>query len=148
MVIENNKKSEQRIVELKNEERNLAKEYEQAESELFEIERFIKEKVSELSENINSKFNLVKFKLFETQINEGIKECCEATANGVSYGSLNSAKWLQVGMDVINTLQKHLGLSMFMLIDNCESITKLPKMDCQIISFNVIKGKKLKIERI
>ena len=149
LVIENNQKTEQRIKELKAEERKLAQEYEHAENELFEIENFIQEKVSELSEKINSKFGLAEFRLFETQINGGINEVCETTVGGVSYNSLNSAMRIQVGLDIIKTLQKHLNISMFIIVDNQESITKpLPKMECQIISLFAVPGQKtLKIER-
>lgn len=127
-----------RVEELKAEEKKLAAEFERLEQELYLTELFIKTKVSMLTSRINEGFEIVRFKLFETQVNQGISECCELTINGIPYsGGLNSSARTQGGLDIIRTLQHHYGLLCPIWIDNRESVTEIPKMDCQIISLIV-----------
>lgn len=142
------KKAEQRIFDLEAEERKLAQELEALEKELFMIEEFIQSKVSLLEDKINSKFDLAHFKLFEEQINGGIKETCETLYKGVPYSKgLNNAAKINVGLDIINTLSKHYEVEAPIFIDNSESVTKLLQIDSQMISLVVSAAdKKLRVE--
>lgn len=137
-----------RIEELKKQEKALAAEYEQLESELFLTEEFIRAKVKLLEEKINSRFKLARFKLFETQVNSALVECCETTFNGVGYSSgLNNGARIAVGLDIISTLSKHYGFSAPIFIDNCEAITKLPGINSQIIRLYVsAEDKNLRVQ--
>jgi hypothetical protein len=131
-------KGEERIEWLKQNEKDLATEFEKLEQELFLVELFIKTKVSLLTERINDKFELVRFKLFEVQVNGGISECCMLTINGIPYeGGLNNAARIQGGLDIIRTLQGHYALRAPVIIDNRESVTEIPAMGCQVISLVV-----------
>ncbi len=140
---------EKRIEELKTEERKLAKEYEELEKQLFLIEAFIKTKVSLLTDRINGLFEIVRFKLYDIQVNGGLAECCVATVGGIPYDSgLNSAARTQAGLDIIRTLQRHYGLSCPIWIDNRESCTVIPAMDCQVLSLFVSpEDKTLRVEK-
>ena len=136
-----------RIEELKAEERKLAAEYEELERQIYLTEEFIRAKVQMLEDKINSKFKMARFKLFETQVNGAVAECCETTFNGVPYSNLNNGAKVQVGLDIIRTLQAHYGFSCPVWIDNRESIVRLPEMECQVISLIVSeRDKKLRIE--
>ena len=136
-----------RIEDLKAEERKLAAEYEELERQLYLTEEFIRTKVKLLEDKINSKFKMARFKLFDVQVNGALAECCETTFNGVPYGNLNNGAKIQVGLDIIRTLQAHYGISCPVWVDNRESIVRLPEMDCQVISLIVSeKDKKLRIE--
>lgn len=137
-----------RIEELKAQERDLAAEYERLEQELYLTEQFVKAKVTLLEEKINSKFKLARFKLFDTQVNGGVVECCETTFNGVPYsGGLNNGHRNAVGMDIINTLSEHYGFYPPIFVDNAESITVLPEMEAQVIRLIVSeKDKALRVE--
>lgn len=136
-----------RIEDLKAEERKLAAEFEELERQLYLTEEFIRTKVRLLEDKINSKFKMARFKLFETQVNGALAECCETTFNGVPYSNLNNGAKIQVGLDIIRTLQAHYGISCPVWVDNRESIVRLPEMDCQIISLIVSeKDKKLRVE--
>ncbi len=106
-------------------------------------------KVRILDDKINSKFKLARFKMFNVLINGGIEECCETIYNGVPYSDLNKGAKIQIGLDIIRTLQDHYNFSCPVWIDNRESIIKIPEMDCQIISL-IVNGddKKLRIEII
>jgi cell division protein FtsB len=140
-------KGEQRINELKQQERDLAAEFEKLEGELFLTEEFIRTKVNLLEAKINSKFKMARFKLFDQQINGGLSETCQTMFNGVPYDSLNNAARINVGLDIVATLQEHYGFEMPVWIDNRESIVNLVQMDCQVISLVVSAlDKKLRIE--
>lgn len=128
------KRSNDRINELKARERQLASEFEKLEHELYLIEEFTKAMVRYLESKINSKFRLVTFKLFETQINGGIQPCCETLYEGVPFSSgLNTGHRIIAGMDIIQTLLEHYDFSAPIFVDNAESVTKLPKVDAQVI---------------
>ncbi|MBL5768010.1 hypothetical protein [Heyndrickxia sporothermodurans] len=140
--------SQKRIDELTQQERKLAAEYENLEKELFLTEEFIRTKVNLLEDKINSKFKYARFKLFEEQINGGLKETCVTTFKGVPYDSgLNNAARINVGLDIINTLSEHYGLLAPIFIDNREAVTKLIDTKSQTISLVVSeKDKVLRVE--
>lgn len=142
--------SDSRIKELKAEEKKLAQEFEELEKILYLIETFIKSKVSLLTDRINSKFAVVSFKLFNQLVNGGIEECCVFTVKGVPYdGGLNAAARTQGGLDIIRTLQKHYGIAPAVFIDNRESVSDIPEMDCQIVNLIVSpQDKTLRVEMV
>lgn len=104
---------------------------------MYLLEQFGRAKMNMLSDRINSKFKLVRFKLFDVQINGAVKDTCEMTINGVPFGSLNSAAKVQGGLDVINTLSGMYGVTAPIFIDNRESTSDIPEMDAQIINLYV-----------
>ena len=116
---------EERIKQLKADERRLASNYEELERQLYLIEEFTRQKVTLLTDQINSHFELARFKLFDTLVNGGVDECCEVTYGGVPWGSLNSGAQINIGLDVIRTLSKHHGISPPIFIDHAESVTQL-----------------------
>lgn len=141
---------EGRIEELKGEEKKLTIEFEDLERQLYLCELFIKTKVSLLTDQINSKFEIARFKLFNVLVNGGIEECCEITVNGIGYNSnLNSGARINVGLDVCRTLARHYGLLVPIFVDNAETVCKLIRMDTQVIRLIVSeKDIALKVKRI
>lgn len=144
-IIESQKK---RAEELEKSEKTLAKEYSQLEAEAFLIDKFIRFKVSFLSEKINSMFKFAKFKLFENQINGGINECCEVTYKGVEYCDLNNASRINIGLDIINTLCTANGKNAPVIVDNAESVTDILPTTSQQIRL-IVSGadKVLRVEK-
>jgi DNA repair exonuclease SbcCD ATPase subunit len=142
------KLSNQRIQELEEQERALAAEFEKLEQELYLTEEFIRTKVNLLTEKINSKFKYARFKLFDTQINGGLSETCETLYEGVPYnGGLNNAARINIGLDIINTLAEHYGVSAPIFVDNSEAVTQLIEVNSQVISLVVSEAdKKLRVE--
>ncbi|WP_338542759.1 AAA family ATPase [Paenibacillus tundrae] len=140
--------TEKRIAELVEEERKLTSEFEKLEHELFLTEEFTRTKVSMLESKINSKFKHARFRLFEEQVNGGLKDVCKTTYNGVPYeGGLNNAARINVGLDIINTLGQHYGFSAPIFVDNAEAVTQLIDTDAQVIRLVVSEGdKKLRLE--
>lgn len=140
--------SKERINELENQEKTLNEEYEQLSKELFLTEEFTRTKVNMLENSINNKFKYARFKLFEQQINGGLREVCETTFEGVPYSSgLNNAAQINVGLDIINTLSTHYGVQAPIFVDNAESVTRLIDIDSQVISLIVSEqDKQLRVE--
>lgn len=135
-----------RIEELQEEQKNLAVLFEEMEHALYLTDLFIKTKVEMLDERINSKFRIAQFRLFETQINGGVSECCSALYDGVER--MSNSQEIKVGLDIIKTLSEYYGTTTPIFVDNCESVTELPAMDAQIIRLIVsADDKKLRIER-
>lgn len=147
-LIKQAKTSQDRIAELKQQERDLSAEYEQLEKELYLCEQFTKAQANLLSEKVNGKFRLARFKLFETQVNGGVTPICETTFQGVPYSTgLNHGAQINVGLDIINTLSGHYGLSLPIFVDNSEAVTRLIEVSGQIIRLIVSEqDKKLRIE--
>ena len=145
--IEANSALEERIAELTEEQKKVARQAAEQEQKLYLLEEFSREKMNWLSESINKHFNFVKFKLFDIQINGGIKDTCEMVVDGVPYGSLNSAAKMQAGLDVINSLSRLYDVSAPVWLDNRESVTSIPPVDAQIINLIVSAAdEKLRIE--
>lgn len=134
-----------RIEELKSEEENISQKIQELESQEFQIEEFIKTKVELLENAINSNFEIVKFRLFDTQINGGLIECCDTLVNGVPYSDVNNAHKIIAGLDIIKTLSRFYNTTAPIFIDNRESINDLCKINAQIISLVVTMDPKLRI---
>jgi hypothetical protein len=124
----------ERIAELEAKEQELASAYESTEHHLYLLDLFIKTHCDMVTEKVNSMFQIVEFRLFETQINGGIAPCCVATVNGVPFdGGLNHAACVNAGLDIINTLSRAYGFTPPIIIDGAESVTKvLPTSGQQI----------------
>jgi chromosome segregation ATPase len=135
--IEQVQQADTRIAELKAEEKKLAGEFANLEKHLFLIESFIRAKVSSLEESINSKFNIIKWKLFKEQINGGIEEICEATVEGVGYNSINHASRIAAGLECVQVFGDYYNFHPVIFVDGRESVTELPEMTAQIISLVV-----------
>jgi chromosome segregation ATPase len=137
-----------RIEELLAEEKKLVQEIEKIDHQLFLSDEFIRTKVSMLEHRINSKFELVGFKLFDQQVNGAIAETCICTVNGVPYdGALNHGSRINAGLDVIRTLQSHYGFFPPVIIDGAESTTRFLSMPCQLVKLYVSEqDKALRIE--
>lgn len=87
-------------------------------------------------------FKIVRFKMFEEQINGGILETCIPTVRGVPYSDLNHAMKINAGLDIINVLQKIYGIAAPIWIDNAEAITKFIETNSQLIKLYVAEGYK------
>jgi hypothetical protein len=138
---------EKRKAELMSLQQMYCAHFEEYAAHLNLLEEFIRTKVSMVTSKINDQFEMAKFTLFETQINEGIKECCEITYNGVPWGSLNNGARVNVGLDIINTFTKNGEVGwceggMPIFIDNAESVTAIRPTIGQQIRLIVSAGDK------
>lgn len=128
-------KFKQRIEELKAQHKKLGMEFELLEQHLNIVQLFIMNKVRMLTNKINDKFAIARFKLFEQQINGGITECCEAiTTNGASYNSsMSNGERVKISLDICSTLAGHYGKNLPIFVDNAESVTDMQKTQNQKI---------------
>ena len=114
-----------RIEELYDEERNLSQQMADIEKSEFTMSGFTKARIDTVEARINGMFSLVKFKMFETQLNGGESETCECTVNGVPYSDLNTASKINAGLDIINALCNYYNVSAPIFIDGRESVNAI-----------------------
>lgn len=141
---------DERISELQTEQKEIGQKVADQEYILYLLEEFIRFKLNKVSESINSHFKTVKFKLFDMQLNGGMKDCCECTVGGVPYSSLNSGHKIVAGLDIIRSLSELYGVSVPIFVDNAESLNEfnVPDMDAQLILLSVSEDKQLKVEGV
>lgn len=135
----------ERIAELEAKEKEVVKSLATIERDIELCELFITTRVSLLESNINNHFRGVEFKLFETQVNGGINECCKVMVNGVPYADLNTASKINSGLAIIDAVSKHHELRLPIFIDNRESIILLEDVDTQIINLRAEQLDELQI---
>jgi DNA repair protein SbcC/Rad50 len=138
-------KADARITELSEEERGLAQQIATLERQEFVIEKYTRKQVDLIEKKVNIHFNTVTFKLFDQQINGGLKETCEALIKGVPYSDANNAARINAGLDIINTFSDHYGVSAPIFIDNAESINELIPSKGQMIAMYVTTDENLVI---
>lgn len=146
----NNIMIDDRIETLHDEQKEIGQKVADQEQMLYLLEEFIRFKLDKVSESINSHFKTVNFKLFEMQLNGGMKDCCECTVNGVPYSTLNSGHRIVAGLDIIRSLSELYGVSVPIFVDNCEAVSSgnLPDMDSQMICLYVSEDKQLKVDAV
>lgn len=139
---------DERIAELQTEQKEIGQKVADQEQMLYLLEEFIRFKLNKVSESINSHFKTVNFKLFEMQLNGGMKDCCECTVNGVPYSTLNSGHRIVAGLDIIRSLSELYGVTAPIFTDNAESLNEfnVPDMASQMILLSVSDDKELKVE--
>ncbi len=126
-------RSKKRISELEDQQQILAQELADLERTEFTIESFEKAKTDALEKRVNSMFELARFKLFDTQINGQEIPTCQATFNNVPFPDLNTAMKINCGIDIINSISNHNGISAPVFIDHAESVINLHHTASQLI---------------
>lgn len=126
-----------RILELENQQQKLVAEKNALDEASFLMDEFIKAKINMLEENINSRFKLARFKMFNVMLNGNVEECCETTHKGVPYRSMNNAARINVGLDIINALTSYYKVNAPVFIDNAEAVTEFVPVNSQTIKLIV-----------
>lgn len=141
--------NEEKIRKLEQEQRDLQNKFEDAQRLISLGEKFRMIKANTLESQVNDNFKLVKFQLFNELLNGAIEPTCVATYNGVLYPSCSTGEKINIGLDIINGLQKIYGVSAPIFIDNAEAVsTWLVDCNSQLIKMFVDeKEKVLKIEK-
>lgn len=102
---------------------------------------FQKDKDAKLMEKINGMFEVVNFSFVSEQLNGGEKLTCVCTVNGTPYPDVNTAGKVNAGLDIINAICRHKGVSAPIFIDNSESVNKIIPTVSQVINLVVSKDK-------
>ena len=136
-----------RIDELREDAKTAAGCIESIERMLYLLDEFTRYKTRFVEDSINNQFSTARFRLFREQANGGIEERCDVVFDGVPYIGLNSGAKINVGIDIINTLSRHYGVSVPLFVDNAESVTKLESTATQLVRLVVSESdKKLRCE--
>ena len=140
---ETRKRSLERIMELEEQYRQQNEEIASLEGMQYQVETFRRKMMNEVEQKINSMFTIVRFKMYEQQINGGERETCEALVDGVPFSTnLNSAARINAGIDVINAISRRNDAHAPIFIDNRESVTSIIDTESQVI--NLIKDETYK----
>lgn len=135
-----------RIEELETQLRNQNNELAKYEGIEFTMAQFTKARIEMVESRINGMFTMVKFKMFEQQINGGEVETCEAMVGGVPYSVLNNAGRINAGLDIINAICRFEGVTAPIFIDNAEAVNQIMHTDSQMIRLVVTEDEKLIIQ--
>lgn len=123
-----------RIAELQAEQRKAAAEVKQMDRLIAMCEEFTRYRVQAITESVNSKFRLARWRLFTEQVNGGLADCCEPMdMNGSTFEGTNNAMQINIGMDIIDTLSAHFGRRVPLFVDNAESVTHLQPIGSQVV---------------
>ena len=125
--------TEKRIAELKADARNAAEILERIEQMLYLMEEFTRFKAKFVEESINDHFRIATFRLFREQANGGLEERCDVVYDGVPFMGLNNGMKVNVGIDIINALSRHYGVTVPLFVDNAEAVTRLEPCNTQVI---------------
>lgn len=139
-------KNNQRIAELEKSLRTQSEELAQLEGIEFTMTAFSKARMEAIESKINGLFDFVKFRLFETQINGGEVETCEAMVDGVPFSDVNTAGQFNAGIDIINAICRFEGISAPIFADGSESVNTLHPTQSQVIRLFVSLDDKLVIK--
>ena len=139
-------RNEERIKELEKQLREQSEELAQLEGIEFTMAAFSKARTEAIESKINGLFDFVKFRLFETQINGGEVETCEAMVNGVPFSDANTAGQFNAGIDIINAICRFEGISAPIFADGSESVNTLHPTQSQVIRLFVSLDDKLVIK--
>jgi len=139
------KAAKDRLAELEKQLRIQSEELAQLEATEDTMVEFAKERVKLVEDKINSMFTMVKFKMFDTQINGGVVETCEAVVDGVPYSTQNNAMVINIGIDIINAICRSVNISAPIYVDNAESINSILHTPSQLIRLVVTDDEQLKI---
>ena len=137
-----------RIADLQAEQRTAAAEVEQMDRLIAMCEEFTRYRVQAITESVNSRFRLTRWRLFTEQVNGGLADCCEPMdSNGTAFEGANNAMKINIGMDIIDTLSEFYGVRVPLFVDNAESVTHLQPIGSQVVRLVVSEqDKELRIE--
>ncbi len=143
------KEDKTRIAELEEKEKTLGQAIADIEKQVADIEKYNATVSGMVESAVNGRFKYVEFKLFNQLLNGSLEDCCEATLNGVPYLDMSCGQKIRVGIDIINVLSEHYGLSVPLFLDNAESLTFPLESNSQTIELYAVKSvQKMTVEQL
>ncbi len=109
------------IEEAKKDKRNFQEQLDSFDEQLDIANEYYQQSCSILEDSINEKFSYVKWTLFQSTQDGEKKPFCECYHDGVPHCYLNGAAKINAGIDIANTISKFYGVSVPMILDECES---------------------------
>ena len=153
-LISTSQNAQERVEELKEEQRNVGQLLADCQMELDLLREFQKTKCDMLSEAVNKMFFFVKWRLFKmNQDGEGYQEVCEPMIENEPYGRrLNHGSRALAELDICNAFQNVYGVSLPLFVDDFDGITentmeKINQFGGQMIFLKATEGD-LRVEEI
>ena len=154
ILMSNTEIEEKRLAELKQQRTDMVQQQADAEKVLYLLTELEKAKNEEFSNQINQKFKLVQWQLFETAKNGNYKSTCIPMVDGKSILTTISNKGNRIlgRVDICQSVQDIAGISVPIWVDDCESLDsenqkKVSDMVIgQLIMLVVNDNEKLKVE--
>ena len=151
----NNDRIDERIEEMKASLRQYSQALADAESMLYQLQLISQKKNELLSEQVNSHFTRVKFRLFVTQKNGEIKDdctpmvlCSDGEYRDMTY-SANTAAIVSAKLDICAGLQKFYGQNLPIWLDGAECLDEANrnnlKLENQLVLLCVSEDEKLTV---
>lgn len=149
---EKNVEIDEQIAELRKKQSEFEQNKANAEKILYQLDLVSKRKNELLTDQVNSHFKLVKFRLFDYLKNGNVVDDCEPTIDGKSLKDhSNGALRVLAKLDIVDGLQRFYGQHYPVFAEDFSLVTDNTEcwidMDCQLIKLVAEKGvKELKIE--
>nr|DAV37232.1 MAG TPA: chromosome partition protein [Caudoviricetes sp.] len=134
------------IERLEKEGRELAQKIADIEKREFIAAQFSRARIEDCESRLNSMFGMVRWKLFDTTLDGNEFETCIPMIDGVAYGTCNTAKQVNAGIDITNTLAKHYEVYAPMFIDRAESVNTFIASNAQMIFLQVTTDNQLTVK--
>ncbi len=154
---ENNSLIDEKIADLKEQLRVYSQKKADAENILYQMQLISQKKNEMLSEQVNSHFTRVKFRLFAVQKNGEIKDdctplvlCSDGEYRDMTY-SANTAAIMAAKIDICVGLQKHYGQELPIWVDGAECFDmenrEKMKTDRQLVLLCVTEDERLTVRK-
>lgn len=115
-------------------------------TKMQEIIAFNNAKAELLKQRVRKYFKLVEFVTSETTNDGNLIETFKLAYNGITYEDLNQSMKILLCLDLLVGIQRIKDKHICILIDNGEQITRLPKLESQLIVTYVKKQEIKKVE--
>lgn len=140
---------DKRIADLETQQTEYGQKQAELEAMIFTIEKFVTERCGLLEESINSAFPTIRWKLFDTQINGAIIDCCECMipCDGVlvPYNCANTAASVSADIEIIDVLSQYYDIVAPVFVDNAERVNYVVRQSGQLITLSVSSDSELNI---
>ena len=137
--------AERRIAELEEELHGLGMQKTALEAEKAAMRDFENARMAMITDRVNARFRIVRWQMFQKQVNGEEVPACICTCGGVPWPDCNDAGRLNAGIDVAHTLAEASGVSVPMFIDGAEKSLSIYNPGGQRILLRVEKGSGLRI---
>lgn len=134
------------ITKLEEQGRTIAQQIADVEKREYIAAQFTKKKIEDCEQRINSMFSIVRFQLFDYTQEGNEFETCIPLIDGTPYAVANTAKQVNAGLDIINTLCRFNNISAPVFIDGAESINRYIDTLSQMIFLQVTSDKEIVIK--
>lgn len=146
---EANRSVQSRIKQLQDEQKVAAEKRSEYKRYVALLAEWIETKANLATESINSKFTVVRWKLYQYLVNGEQEECCIPTINGVPFTDRSDGEQINAGLDIIETLGEHYGCRFPIIIDRAEAVHPIYQTTAQQIQLAMTPNQpEVHIERI